>query len=222
MKKILLFVALALTVTACDNMQRNPIGKSGYTIINEKGSTLHGVLDQGGQQLLPMQFTADIKYFATGYFLATEAEGSFTMQHLFDTKGTALFAAPKIEALAGNLWKGTYGEQIALYDAEKKLTTTAYDDIIIGLNQFIVKNGELTGVLNRDGKEILPVKFKELYVMDDGKDYCYVVYNEKRKLYERYDSSGKLTKTVYYKKTFTNMKAKAVKTWAGGFTVKKL
>lgn len=221
MKKILFFVVLALTVSACDNMNRAPLGDTGYVIVNEKGTTSFGVLDQGGQQLLPMQFTADIKYYTDQkLFHATESTAP-AMQHLIAADATALFAAPKLERV-GNLWKGIYGKQMAIYDPAKKLTTAAYDEILIGLNQFIVKNNGLIGVLTRDGKTILPVEFKELYVMDDGTNHCYVVYNEKKKFYERYDAEGKKTKTVYYKKTFDNMKAKATKTWAGGFTVKKI
>lgn len=221
MKKILFFVALALTVSACDNTQKTPLGDTGFTIISEKGSNSFGIIDQAGKEILPQQFAADIKYYPDQKLFHTTESSGTKMQHLFDANGNALFSAPQLERV-GNLWKGIYGEQMAIYDPIKMLRTAAFDDIIVGLNQFIIKNGGMTGVLDRNGKTLLPVEFKELYVMDDGTNYCYVVYNEKRKLYERYDAEGRKTKTVYYKKTFDNMKAKALKTWAGGFTVKKI
>lgn len=209
---------MVFAFVACDSSVKTPLGESGLLSLTDKENPLFGVIDETGNTVIPQEYNT-VNYLKDDKLILAK---NSTGEYLFDTKGKLVLSG-KVLQKTGSLWKASYDDKtVVIWDKNNNLITDKYDNIIVGQNQLIVRKGELTGVLNRKGEVILPLEFENIEVMDDGTNHCYIAYDKKAKLYRRYDATGKKVKTVYYPKTYNNMKKNAVSTWSGGFKVKKI
>ena len=218
MKKFFYLVALAIVAIACNNTIKTPIDETGLFVISEKGTPIYGVVDSQDNVILPMMYDNIGLDSAQRLLIVTDQDN---FQYLYDFKGNSLFGAITLTK-RGQVWLGTTGEKVSMYDPAKNLTTEYYDNIVVGINQILVTNENQHAVLTRDAKEIIPWTEGEILVVNDENDYYYAVQDTVKHVWMKYDKEGKKTKTVYTSKKFDTMKSAAVSTWAGGFSVKKI
>lgn len=221
MKKMFL-VVLAFAFVACDKTEKTPLGDSDLSIMKEKNSSDLSLVGKNGKNVTPNDVYSEIRYIAEDgvVFCKNKSTGQ---ESLYDKRGNTIFRNAQTVTKEVSVWKANYKDGTTqIWDKKHNLKTDIYNNIIVGLNQIIVSKDGKCGVLNRKGETILPLEFKEIKVLDDGKDYCYIIFDEKAKLWRRYDSTGKKTKTVYSVKTLEKMQKRAVSSWSGGFKVKKI
>ena len=211
-------VVLAFAFVACDNTVKTPLGETGLSVLSGSDPTSLSLIDKNGKEVTPGKKYSEIRYIAEDNVIFTKSKDG---ECLFIDKDSVFWG--KTLKKNGSVWQAYFdNKKTAIWDKETHIKTQQYDNIIVGLNQLIVCENGLYGVLDRKGKNILPIEFEKIEVMDDGKGHCYLVYDKKSNLYRRYDNTGKKQKTVYSVKRYEKMKKEALSSWKGGFKVKKI
>lgn len=170
----MLLVVLAIVATACDKIEKVPLGDGMLTIVDNQTKGLKG-LEYYGTTIFPVEYT-DIRLVSTTQTTSMFILSTPEKEMLYDFASRAfgqdwkkLFEAPKIEAkklldkrtiFIGHTPQG----KTVYYDSFEPVVKGPYKEVHVGSGCYVYQlNNGLFGINESTGVEIAPAKYSDAY-----------------------------------------------------------
>lgn len=194
----MLIIALAIVATACDKIEKSPLGDGLLVVIDNQTKGLKG-LNFGGDVVLPtsyQNFTLVTYSQHTSRFIAESPDGNQTLFFFKAAHGecslNSVVSAKKITPMQ------MFNKEV-LFIAEQangqkyvwhpKITTWLkkgpYDNVFAAVSEYIVQKNGLYGAVSFDGAEIGKPIYQDLYIIQSaGPRFCAKQQDGNFKVYE--------------------------------------
>lgn len=187
MKKILLFVALALTVTACDKIERKSFGDAILTLVENQTKSLKG-LECDGQVVLPTVYQDIVlgSFSSRVSLFIASRDGRQTLYRFAPRHGEnvldSVYSAQKITRIVmkdkDEAWiaEDANGKTVLHAWMPGWKTTGPWEEVYPGPMEYVVKKNDLYGlVILPSTAELAPPMYEDVLVTRgiNGTCYCF-------------------------------------------------
>lgn len=195
MKK-LLFLALAVgMMTSCYQSIDEPISGTNYVITSAKvnGRVVYGVKGNAGTEIISPQFVTKPTY-KNGTLIGQKNSALY----LYDDKGALLC---KQGFLSVNREKAEYiiardSTVNYLIFPATKVVISGYNKAVVGPDEVLYKSGDLCGIKDKAGKEVVAAEYESILKVSQDKEYFYLAKVKDKSQWKKIGADGKILKSL--------------------------
>ena len=227
MKKLLVLVLAIGMMTSCYQSIDEPITGTNYVITSAKvdGRVVYGVKDNAGTELIAPQFIAKPSFKNNTLLGQKDA-----LLYLYDGKGSLLCETgfKTINRENAEYFTARDAAENYLIFPATKVVISGYNKVVVGPNEVLYKSGDLCGVKDKAGKELVAAEYESILKVSQDKEYFYLAKVKDKSQWKKIGADGKILKSLS-KWQADRIKADAKKNGyafgdetLGGVTVKNL
>ncbi len=227
MKKLLVLVLAIGMMTSCYQSIDEPITGTNYVITSAKvdGRLVYGVKDNAGTELIAPQFIAKPSFKNNTLLGQKDAQ-----LYLYDGKGALLCETgfKTINRENAEYFTARDAAENYLIFPATKVVISGYSKAVVGPDEVLFQKGELCGVKDKAGKELVAAEYESILKVSQDKEYFYLAKVKDKSQWKKIGADGKVLKNLS-KWQADRIKADAKKNGyafgdetLGGVTVKNL